>query len=56
MNLMRPAMYGAYHHITVCGKAAAPNATAERVRILSEKTHRPWYAPVARVGETITTW
>lgn len=23
-NLMRPAMYGAYHHITVCGKADAP--------------------------------
>ena len=23
-NLMRPAMYGAYHHITVCGKAEQP--------------------------------
>ena len=23
-DLMRPAMYGAYHHITVCGKAEAP--------------------------------
>ena len=23
-NLMRPAMYGAYHHITVCGKENAP--------------------------------
>lgn len=23
-NLMRPAMYGAYHHITVCGKEDAP--------------------------------
>jgi len=23
-NLMRPAMYGAYHHITVCGKADQP--------------------------------
>lgn len=23
-NLMRPAMYGAYHHITVCGKGNAP--------------------------------
>ena len=23
-NLMRPAMYGAYHHITVCGKREAP--------------------------------
>ena len=23
-NLMRPAMYGAYHHITVMGKEAAP--------------------------------
>ena len=23
-NLMRPAMYGAYHHITVCGKRNAP--------------------------------
>ncbi len=23
-NLMRPAMYGAYHHITVCGKGEAP--------------------------------
>lgn len=23
-NLMRPAMYGAYHHITVCGKAELP--------------------------------
>ena len=23
-NLMRPAMYGAYHHITVCGKADWP--------------------------------
>lgn len=23
-NLMRPAMYGAYHHITVCGKAGQP--------------------------------
>ena len=23
-NLMRPAMYGAYHHITVCGKRSAP--------------------------------
>ena len=23
-NLMRPALYGAYHHITVCGKANAP--------------------------------
>ena len=24
VNLMRPAMYGAYHHITVCGKRGAP--------------------------------
>ncbi len=24
VNLMRPAMYGAYHHITVCGKKDAP--------------------------------
>ena len=24
VNLMRPAMYGAYHHITVCGKADQP--------------------------------
>ena len=24
VNLMRPAMYGAYHHITVCGKGEAP--------------------------------
>ena len=24
-NLMRPAMYGAYHHITVCGKAHLPH-------------------------------
>ena len=24
MNLMRPAMYGAYHHITVMGKEDAP--------------------------------
>ncbi len=24
VNLMRPAMYGAYHHITVCGKRDAP--------------------------------
>ena len=24
VNLMRPAMYGAYHHITVCGKRNAP--------------------------------
>ena len=24
-NLMRPAMYGAYHHITVMGKEDAPN-------------------------------
>ncbi|MBQ8201402.1 MAG: diaminopimelate decarboxylase [Clostridia bacterium] len=23
-NLMRPAMYGAYHHITICGKGDAP--------------------------------
>ena len=23
-NLMRPAMYGAYHHISVCGKETAP--------------------------------
>ncbi len=23
-NLMRPAMYGAYHHITVCGKRNSP--------------------------------
>ena len=23
-NLMRPAMYGAYHHITVLGKENAP--------------------------------
>lgn len=30
---------------------AAPDATAEQVRILSEKAHRPWYAPVSRVGE-----
>lgn len=32
---------------------AAPDATAEQVRLLSEKAHRPWYAPVARVGETV---
>ncbi len=25
VNLMRPAMYGAYHHITVAGKEDAPN-------------------------------
>ena len=25
VNLMRPAMYGAYHHITVLGKEAAPH-------------------------------
>ena len=24
-NLMRPAMYGAYHHITVCGKESLPH-------------------------------
>jgi diaminopimelate decarboxylase len=24
VNLMRPAMYGAYHHISVCGKREAP--------------------------------
>lgn len=24
-NLMRPAMYGAYHHITVCGKENLPH-------------------------------
>ena len=24
VNLMRPAMYGAYHHITVCGKREKP--------------------------------
>ena len=24
-NLMRPAMYGAYHHITVCGKEQLPH-------------------------------
>ena len=24
VNLMRPAMYGAYHHITVLGKEDAP--------------------------------
>ena len=24
VNLMRPAMYGAYHHITVCGKRSMP--------------------------------
>ncbi len=23
-NLMRPAMYGAYHHVSVCGKRASP--------------------------------
>ena len=28
VNLMRPAMYGAYHHITVCGKR---DAAADRV-------------------------
>ena len=27
-NLMRPAMYGAYHHITVLGKENAPCMTA----------------------------
>ena len=32
---------------------AAPNATDEQVRILSEKAHRPWYAPVSRVGESV---
>ena len=32
---------------------AAPNATDEQVRILSEKAHRPWYAPVSRVGEPV---
>ena len=26
-NLMRPAMYGAYHHVTVLGKENAPNDT-----------------------------
>ncbi len=30
---------------------AAPDATDEQVRILSEKAHRPWYAQVSRVGE-----
>ncbi len=30
---------------------AAPDTTAEQVRVLSEKAHRPWYAPVSRLGE-----
>ncbi len=30
---------------------AAPDATNEQVRVLSEKAHHPWYAPVPRVGE-----
>ena len=30
---------------------AAPNATDEQVRLLSKLAHRPWYAPVSRVGE-----
>lgn len=32
---------------------AAPDATDEQVRILTEKAHRPWYAPVSRVGEAV---
>lgn len=27
VNLLRPAMYGAYHHISVCGKREAPATT-----------------------------
>ena len=30
---------------------AAPNATREQVARLSAVAHRPWYAPVSRVGE-----
>lgn len=30
---------------------AAPNATDEEVRVLSAKAHRPWYAPISRLGE-----
>ena len=30
---------------------AAPDATNEQVRILSEKAHHPWYVPVSRLGE-----
>jgi diaminopimelate decarboxylase len=33
-NLMRPAMYGAYHHITVLGKSTAPNPPTEKVDVV----------------------
>jgi diaminopimelate decarboxylase len=33
-NLMRPGMYGAYHHITVLGKSGMPNLTTEKVDIV----------------------
>lgn len=32
---------------------AASDATDEQVRVLSEKAHRPWYAPISRLGEPI---
>ena len=31
-NLMRPAMYGAYHHITVMGKEDLPGSRVRRHR------------------------
>ncbi|MCR4280933.1 MAG: diaminopimelate decarboxylase, partial [Candidatus Kaiserbacteria bacterium] len=40
-NLMRPAMYGAYHHITVLGKESAPqNAVYDVVGSLCENNDK----------------
>jgi len=33
-NLMRPGMYGAYHHITVLGKSGVPNIPTETVDVV----------------------
>ena len=49
-NLMRPALYGAYHHITVLGKEHAPLTTSMTSRAHSARTmtNSPSTAPCRR--------
>lgn len=53
VNLMRPAMYGAYHHITVCGKADQPlDHVYDVVGCLCENNDKfAWDRPLPKIDE-----
>ena len=56
-NLMRPGMYGAYHHITILGKENTIKTETEKVNVVGTLCeNNDWFAkdrelPIAKVGD-----